>query len=931
MEYKNTLNLPQASFPMRVNLPEMEGKILDFWQKEQIYKKVRSASNGKTKFTLLDGPPYTNGPIHMGQTFNKILKDIIVRYKTLRGFSAPFIPGWDAHGLPTEILTIKSHKLDRKNTTSTQLRQKCAETAFHYAEIQKEQFKRIGVFADWENPYMTLDPGYESEVIRIFGKLADENYIYRGLKPVYWCTDCETALAEAEIEYRNKKSAFAFVKFQLKNSLKLASDFMKPVSLLVWTSAPWTLSGSAAVAVNPDEIYCLAEINGEGLIMADPLLDYVMEQCSIEDYNIVSSFKGSELASYTVTHPFADRELQIIAGEYVRMDQGTGCVQIAPGLGREDYEAAVKYNLPVKVPVNEYGILFDDACLFKGMHYSSAEGAMLEYLKKNGKLLKSGDFENSHAHCWRCRKPVISRAASQWFIAVDINNLRAQAMEQVEVVKWQPYWGADRISNMLRERPDWCISRQRVWGIPIPAVKCMDCGREILDSHIIEQFRKITAVEGSGVWFDSDVKRFIPDGFTCPYCDSTDIEKTYEIFDVWFESGLAAEAVSKIRSDISIPVDLCVEGSDQHRGWFQSSLLPSVALRGKAPFREVLTHGWVLDEEGKSMHKSLGNYIDPIEVVSERGADILRLLIASSDYASDISVTEESLEQSQEAYRKFRNTARFILGNIEDFDPESDYIETGKMAPQDRWLLYRKDRIVKDCLEHFENYQFHKVVRILHNFCVQDLSRFYFVISKSILYYHSKDSVERRSSQTALYETLKSLTCILAPFISFTAEEIWQSYRPFTREAQSVMLSFVSVPETVWMDETEESRWEIFLELRRQIFEEAEKLRKSGKISGISEARVSIHTAGNVLSALGWNIELFRRIIGAPVVEIHEWKEREPKNALPSASYPRTFFIIDNFKGEKCKRCRSLFPDLLEGEICLSCNEVVNRISAEDS
>jgi isoleucyl-tRNA synthetase len=916
---------------MKIDLPEMEKKILDFWQKENIYEKIRQAKKGKQKFLLLDGPPYTNGPIHMGQAFNKILKDAIVKYKTLKGFDAPFIPGWDTHGLPTEILAIKSFKLDRKKTTPVQLRTKCEELALHYVEIQKNQFAKIGIIADWNKPYLTFDPGYEAAVLGVFGKMAEENYIYRGLKPVYWCTDCETALAEAEIEYRNKKSSSAFIKFHLKNSSSLSPDFSLPVSLLVWTSAPWTLTGNTAVAVHPDEMYCLVKINGEGLIMADPLLDYVMEQCHIEEYEIIASFTGRELTSFMVSHPFLDTDSVIIAEDFVRMDQGTGCVQITPGLGREDYESALKYNMPVRVPINEFGILTEIAGAFKGMPYQKADGEILEFLRQSGRLLHTNEIENSHPHCWRCRKPIISRAASQWFVAVDVNNLRKRAVEQVEKVKWSPVWGAERISNMIRERPDWCISRQRVWGIPIPVFRCGDCGRDIIDTDAIRIVTKIVAREGSGVWQEGDVKRFLPEGFKCPFCDSGAIEKTYEIFDVWFESGIAAQALSEMRDEISLPVDLCVEGSDQHRGWFQSSLLPSVALKGKAPFKEVLTHGWVLDEDGKSMHKSLGNYIDPMDITNRRGADILRLLISSSDYASDISVTEESLDQAEEIYRKLRNTSRFILANIYDFDPIKDSVESGKMSPQDRWLLHKKDGMLKECIDNYEIYQFHKIVRTVHNFCVQELSRFYFGMQKDILYSFSKDSVERRSCQTALYQVLRDLSLIIMPLISFTAEEIWQSFRPFTEEAQSIMLADLNMPQKSWLDETEESKWEIFLELRKQIFEEVEKLRKEEKSGSISQMKVAVYTAGNVLSALGWNIELFRRILGAPIVEIHEWQESEPKGALPSGSYPRTSFVIETFNGKKCKRCRNLFPSLSKGGICLNCKEVVNRLVVESS
>lgn len=923
MNYKNTLNLPRTEFSMKANLPGKEPKILDFWYKEDIYNQVLNKRRGQPPFILHDGPPYSNGPIHMGQALNKVLKDIVIKYKSLTGHYAPFVPGWDTHGLPNEIKAIKKFKLKPHEMEPLELREKCKVSALHYLDIQRGQFKRLGILGDWDNPYVTLDPSYEAAVVRVFMEMAREGFIYRGLKPVYWCTSCETALAEAEIEYKNKTSPSLYIKFELKNPREIFPDFENPVYLLVWTTTPWTLPANAAVALNPDERYCLVVSDGMGLVMAEPLMDHVLDDCGLEKIGVSGSFPGVKLEFCEAFHPFLDRTSRVIMENYVTMDQGTGCVHTAPGHGREDYEAALEYNLPILSPVNEFGVLTADAGPFHGLRFDESDEKIIQYLKKSGHLLNHSTVEHSYPHCWRCGKPVIFRATDQWFVAVDINKLRLKTLEEIDRVEWIPPWGRDRITNMVKERPDWCISRQRVWGVPLPIFKCADCGENILDPDVIENVEKIFACEGSDAWFKKEPDELLPEGYHCPHCSGDDLEKETEIFDVWFEAGVSNEAVLRERPGLQWPADLYLEGSDQHRGWFQLSLLPSMALNGKAPYKRALTHGSVLDEEGRTMHKSLGNVVDPLEIIERHGADILRLYLSSTDYTSDIKIGRKILTRAGDVYRKIRNTLRFILGNLHDFDPDRDMVSDERLEPLDRWILDRKEKLMETVRDFYENYQFHHIPHHLQNFCVNRLSQFYLDIQKDILYADAPDSHRRRSAQTALYLLLEDLTLALAPILSFTAEEVWQSYPPFLRKAPSVMAADFKTRHKEYLDESAQAKWEILIELRDQAYQIIENLRDEKIVNRSDECLVEVFASGRVLEVLKQAPELFKNILKSSQLVVHEESSGIPAQAEASETFPRTAVKVTKFEGPRCPRCRRYFSQLTDKGVCDRCLEAL--------
>lgn len=926
MDYRATLNLPKTEFPMKAKLPAREPEILKFWDKNDIYHKILEKRKGNEKFILHDGPPYSNGPIHLGQALNKILKDIIIKYKSLTGHYAPYVPGWDTHGLPNEIQAIKTFKLNRKEIDSVELRRKCRESALHYMRVQRDQFKRLGVLGDWENPYLTLNHSYEATIIRTFKAMVREGLIYKGLKPVYWCAKCETALADAEIEYNNKTSPSIFVKFKLKNSMEIFPEFQYPVYVLIWTTMPWTLPGNMAIALHPEERYCLVKVNDMGFIMAEPLVDYVMEQCDIEDYEFISSFPGKKLESMKAFHPFLDRISLLIMEDYVTMEQGTGCVHTAPGHGQEDYEAALQFNLPIIVPVNDHGVLTSEAGPFQGLHFSEADDEIIKYLRKSGYMLHAEEVEHSYPHCWRCRNPVIFRATEQWFVAVDVNNLRKRALDEIEDVKWIPPWGMDRMANMLRDRPDWCISRQRIWGVPLPVFKCLACNKPVVEFEVIEHVEKLISRHGSDIWFELDSKELLPEEFICPHCGAGDIEKEIDIFDVWFESGVSHEAVCALRPELSLPADMYLEGSNQHRGWFQLSLLTSIATKGRAPYKEVLTHGWVLDEKGGTMHKSLGNAIDPDSIVDEYGADILRLFISSVDYTRDVRVGRTILDRIAEVYKKIRNTVRFMLGNLYDFDPEISMVNDKELTRLDRFILHKKDKLMEKVHRAYGKFQFHQVYYHIHNFCVLDLSQFYLDIQKDILYVEAPGSQSRRSAQTAIYNVLRDLTIALSPIISFTAEEIWQNYKPFVNQLPSVMMNEFEISDKKYLNWKEENRWEIFMNLREQIYTSIERLREEGQVKQSSQCRVDIYTGGNVLNAINWDHKLLKSILKVAQLNVSDESDGVPNNAVKSENLPRTAFVVSHLGGVKCPRCRNYYLEIDESVVCKRCEETLSLI-----
>ncbi|HEO63899.1 MAG TPA: isoleucine--tRNA ligase, partial [Candidatus Omnitrophica bacterium] len=710
MDYKDTLNLPKTKFSMKANLPQREPQTQKFWDEMDIYSCIQKAAKGKPKYIVHDGPPYANGNIHIGHALNKTLKDIIIKYKILQGKDSPYVPGWDCHGLPVEHQLFKELGIEKHEISQVEFRKKAHKYAMKFVEIQKEEFKRLGVFGRWNRPYLTLDYQYEEAVIRLFALLVEKGYIYNGLKPVNWCYGCETALAEAEVEYQDKVSPSVYVKFKLKEQ---DNSF-----ILIWTTTPWTLIANAAVTVHPDLDYVVISNNGDNLILAKSLLDTVAKNCSLGDYTVVKTMKGSELEGKIYEHPFGLREGKVVLAEYVSREEGTGCVHTAPGHGQEDYLTGQKYGLETVMPVDETGAFKKgEAGEFSGMNVHKADEKIIERLKEKGSLIHSAAVTHSYPHCWRCKKPIIVRATKQWFMQIDKNSLRQRLLKLIkDDVRWVPAQGQERISSMVQNRPDWCLSRQRYWGVPIPVFECRSCKRPICDAKLINHFAGIVAKDGTNAWFEKDAKQLVPEGYKCPDCQSQDLKKGEDIIDVWFESGVSHHAVLKINNELSYPADLYLEGSDQHRGWFQSALITAVGADETIPFKTVLTHGFVVDGEGRKMSKSIGNVITPQEIIKDYGADILRLWVASCNYNEDIRISGQILTRLAEAYRKIRNTARFILGNLFDFDPEKDKVDYNKFLPIDKWAFLKLQELIKETDKYYESFQFHKVYRAAYDF-----------------------------------------------------------------------------------------------------------------------------------------------------------------------------------------------------------------------
>jgi isoleucyl-tRNA synthetase len=836
MNYKDTLNLPKTDFPMKADLPRREPEILKFWEEGGTYAGIRKKRAGAPKYILHDGPPYANGNIHIGHSLDKTLKDIVVKYKTMKGFDSPYVPGWDCHGLPVEHALLKELKISKGQIDRVEFRKKAAEYALKYVSIQKEQFRRLGVFGDWDNPYLTLSNDYVAGIVRSFAKMAEGGYIYKGVKPVNWCLRCETALAEAEVEYADHASPSIFVKFAVTGN----KAWDGKLSLVIWTTTPWTLVANVAVAVNPSLDYVTIETAGERYILAHDLLESVAGKSGFKDYKVVSTVKGKELEGLVYKHPFMDREGKVVLADYVSNEDGSGCVHTAPGHGMDDYLTGQRYGLPTLMPVNEKGIFDETAGDFKGFHVFKANDAIIERLKTGGSLLNSGSISHSYPHCWRCKEPVIFRATVQWFIDVDHKDLRKNTLEEIKKVKWVPSVGENRISAMIENRPDWCLSRQRYWGVPIPAFYCESCKKTVLDAKVIEGIASIMEKEGSNAWFSKSAAELLPAGFSCPSCKGRQFRKEEDILDVWFDSGVSHQSVLRAREQLKFPADLYLEGSDQHRGWFQASLLTSMPIEKRPPFESVLTHGFVMDGEGRKMSKSLGNVISPQDVIKTHGADVLRMWVASCDYYEDIRISKEILERTSEAYRKIRNTARFILGNLFDYDPAKDRLIHKDLLEIDKWAISKAYSLAAETAGYYDTFEFHKVFRALYNFCTVELSSFYLDVSKDRLYTYAPNSKERRSTQTAIYEIVMVLAKTLAPIAPFTAEEIWQKLK---RDDPSPSVHSSLWPEALegYIDKALEKRWEDLFVLRPVIMKAIEEQRANGVIGDSMEASVTIY------------------------------------------------------------------------------------------
>ena len=833
---------------MRANLPQNEPKQIEKWEREQAYFKILEANKGNKKFILHDGPPYANGNIHLGHALNKILKDIIVKYRAMTGFSAPYVPGWDCHGLPIELQVEKNIGRAKKLAMGkAEVRRLCKEYAEKYISIQRHEFKRLGVFGDWEHPYKTLDYHYEAQEIRELGKFVASGALYRQKKPVYWCASCVTALAEAEVEYEEHTSPSIYVKFPVKDAqgkFSTPHSTLDTASFVIWTTTPWTLPANQALAVHPRFMYRHVNTPKGELILNQELIESVMKTLGFEarDYTVTNgAWAGSELEGIICRHPWIDRDVKIILGEFVTHDQGTGCVHIAPGHGQEDYEVGMRYGLEVMAPVDATGKFTAEAGDLQGESVFRADRRIIQILSERGALLKEEKLPHSYPHCWRCKKPVIFRATEQWFISMEKNRLRQAALKAIDQVRWIPPWGKDRIRGMLESRPDWCISRQRSWGVPIPAVYCKKCKQAILSQVLCEHVASIFEREGSDAWFTRPVQDLVPSSLMCPGCGGRDFSREEDILDVWFDSGVSHAAVVEQDLRLGGRADLYLEGSDQHRGWFHTALLTSLATRGWAPFESVLTHGFTLDGKGRKMSKSLGNVIAPQEIMKKFGAEILRLWVSAEDYREDVRISEEILNRLVEAYRRLRNTARFLISNLYDFDPEKNTVQFQDLNELDRWILHRTQSVLARCRDAYEKYEFHVVFHTLNNYCSVDLSALYFDIVKDRLYCEGTTSKKRRAAQTTLYRILDVLVHLMAPILSFTAEEVWDYMPDRTHRPRSVFLSQMPEQDNTLVDEKLTEKWDRLFRERGEILKALEEGRNLGIIGHSLDARVVLY------------------------------------------------------------------------------------------
>ncbi len=934
-DYKDTLNLPDTPFPMRGNLPVREPEIRKRWDEIDLYRKMQESNEGHPSFILHDGPPFSNGNIHMGTAMNKVLKDIINKSKSMQGYRTPYVPGWDNHGMPIESAIIKQSKLDRKKMSVPEFRSACRDFAQKFVDLQMESFERLGVAADWKEPYLTMSPSFEAREVRVFGKMYENGYIYKGLKPVYWCAHDETALAEAEIEYQDMPCTSIFVKFRIRDDLgKLADEFdLAHTYFVIWTTTPWTLPGNVAIACHPREAYCIVRTGGDFLILADALVDETMTAAGITDYEIVKTgFKGMDFEYMQADHPFLPRTSQLCCAEYVTMDTGTGFVHTAPGYGAEDYMTGMKYHLDILVPVDDRGYQGKDAGKFEGLRFDESNEAIVADMRESGALLASKEILHPYPHCWRCKKPIIYRATPQWFCSVE--KFRKEAVDACEEVTWMPAWGKDRMISMINERADWCISRQRHWGLPIPVFYCKDCGKPICTEETVSRISDLFAEKGSNVWFEQDAKDLLPDGFVCPHCGGTAFDKETDTLDGWFDSGSTHFDVLDGREGMSRPSDLYLEGGDQYRGWFQSSLLTAIGSGvGHAPYKAVLTHGWTVDGEGKAMHKSLGNVVAPESIIKVYGADILRLWVASSDYRVDVRCSDAIFRQLSESYRKIRNTCRILLANLgspeADFDPKKDMVPFDRMPEIDRWALTRLNQLVKNSVAAYNRYEFHIICHDVLNFCSIDLSKLYIDITKDRLYCSRKDSPERRSAQTVMYIIIKSLTKLLAPILSFTAEELWGCLS-LTEEDRPESVFCNPLPvyrEDMDFPETEE-KYDGLLESRDDVMKALE-LSRAEKVIGKSlEADVTI---------FGKEDNPAMKLFEAHRNELEEIlivsRAGLSYDAPPAEAFTETqggfAVLVKPATGIKCSRCwvyrDDCVPDGDDDYLCPRCREAVRK------
>lgn len=913
MDYQKTLNLPKTDFPMKAGLAQKEPQMLAAWEKTGLYARIREQSKGRKPFILHDGPPYANGNIHIGHALNKILKDVVVKYKTMQGFDSRYIPGWDCHGLPIEHALLKELKARKSDIDCLELRRKAHDYAMKHVGLQKEQFKRLGVMGDWDKPYLTLAPWYEACILETLAELTRKGYVYRNRKPVNWCCDCETALAEAEVEYEEHTSPAVFVKFRVTNPAVLGLADKAELFLLIWTTTPWTLPANVAVAVHPDFDYVLVETNRGQLLVEKNLSAGVLDKGASAkaglDWKILREIKGSVLTSLEYARPFAPQKPgRVVAADYVTREDGTGLVHTAPGHGQDDYQTGLRYNLDILMPVNDRGVFTDEAGLFAGKHVSKVNPEVIAELDARGLLFYAEDIHHSYPHCWRCKKPIIFRATWQWFLKIDHEGLRARVKDVIHSdVQWFPAAGQERIRAMVETRPDWCLSRQRNWGVPIPAVRRKGTDEQYLFPELIDHVARLAAEHGSNVWFERDLAALWPKGFEPAQGTVDDFEKTHDILDVWFDSGVSHRAVFNSMLKLPLPADLYLEGSDQHRGWFQSSIIPSVALDGRAPYRQVLTHGFVVDGDGRKMSKSLGNVIAPDDVIKNNGVDILRLWVASSNYNDDIRLSKEIMDRLVDAYRKIRNTVRYLLANLDGFIPAEHKIPTGQLLEVDRLALSRYAGLVDRVAAAYERYDFSSVIREIYLFCNEDLSGFYLDILKDRIYTSGSRSLKRRSAQTVLYYIADGVVRMLAPVLAFTSEEMF-TFLPGAVSDSSVHLASWPCVESSWHDASLEERYALLIQLRPYILKALEARRAEGDIGASLEARVIIRTASQR------DAEYFEALLDSlPMLFIVSAVSLERVTTVTAAVggvFPATEIVIARAQGDKCPRCWNYRQDL---------------------
>jgi isoleucyl-tRNA synthetase len=936
MDYKATLNLPKTDFPMKAALSQKEPQLLAQWDRDGLYERLQRRNQNRPRYILHDGPPYANGRIHIGHALNKILKDFVVKSKAMEGFSTPYVPGWDCHGLPIEHQVLKDLGPKKQGMSQTEIRKLCRDYADRFIRIQREEFKRLGVLGDWEHPYLTMDPAYEAAIVREFGKVVKTGSVYRAKKPVLWCPNDETALAEAEVEYEDHTSPSIYVKFPVVNPEGRFPVDSKGTSVVIWTTTPWTLVANRAICLHPRFMYRLVKTPAGELILAQDLIEACMKTFGFNpgDYKIKEgAYAGRELVEdrpVLCRHPWLDLTVPLILGEHVTKDQGTGCVHTAPGHGQEDYEVGQRYGLEVYAPVDAHGRFTQEAGPFAGQKVFEANKAIITLLKDRGTLLREEAISHSYPHCWRCKKPVIFRATEQWFISMETKDLRRNALKAIDDdVTWIPKWGRDRIFGMIENRPDWCISRQRAWGVPIVAFACADCKALLFTPQVVNHVAdRMEREGGSDIWFTKSADDLLPKGTVCPKCEGGRFSKENDILDVWFESGVSHAAVLRRRPELTWPADLYLEGSDQHRGWFHSALLTSLLTEGRPPYKAVLTHGFVVDGSGKKMSKSAGNVVAPQEVIEKNGAEILRLWIAATDFREDVRISQEILSHQIEAYRKIRNTCRFLLGNLYDFDPKRDSVPDEQLHEIDRWALHRLQGLIRRVRQGYAQFEFHTVFHALNNFCAVDLSAIYLDILKDRLYSDPAASISRRAAQGVLFETLTVLTRLMAPILSFTAEEIWSQIPRGFRNEDSVHLGLFPTVREAAVDPSLEARWEKLLSIREEVAKALEAKRNEKAIGASQDAKVRLWASGELHDFLLKHEPLLGAVFIVSKTELKSFESGNPNEmGFVSGVLPSFGVSVSRSDDPKCGRCwyyrDTVGKNSRHPSLCARCAEAV--------